>query len=162
MRNRVLLAVGIVLLLFIPMSRMMTEHTDEEGVIGHILIPKLELELAIYEGVSEEVLEKGVGHIEESSYPGNNEGTHCLLAGHRGLPSAKLFAELGEMQIGDLFYIDMPECRYVYKICEIQVIKPEETEKLKVQGNRELVSLITCTPYGINTHRLVVTGERMK
>lgn len=153
---------GFILLVFIPVSRALTKVSDETGIIGKIRIPRIEVELPLYEDVNEKILEKGIGHITESSLPGCGNGTHCLLAGHRGLPVAKLFAELDEVQIGDLFYIETTDCKYVYKVCEIQIIKPEETEKLKVKEEKELVSLITCTPYGINTHRLIVTGERMK
>ena len=136
------------------------EYIDE--AMGQIHIPEIDISLPIYYGTEEEILEKGIGYIPWSSLPGGGESKHCLLAGHRGLPGAKLFTRLGEMKIGSRFFIEMDGQRLVYEVCEIQVIKPEQTENLGVQKGRDLVSLITCTPYGLNTHRLVVTGERME
>lgn len=138
------------------------ENQTSEDVMGIISIPKIDVLLPIYEGTTETVLQKGIGHIEVSSSLGGGFGTHCLLAGHRGLPSAELFRRLGELRKGDLFSIETQGQRYTYAVCEIRVVKPEETEGLGIWENRDLVSLITCTPYGINTHRLIVTGERME
>lgn len=138
------------------------ENRTSEEMIGIINISKIDLLLPIYEGTTEEVLQKGIGHLEASSSLGGGSGKHCLLAGHRGLPSTELFGRLGEVQEGDTFYIETKGQRYTYRVCEIRVIKPDEVEGLGIWGNRDLVSLITCTPYGINTHRLIVTGERME
>lgn len=132
------------------------------GMIGLIEIPKIEVSLPIYHGVGEEVLEKGIGHMAGSSFPIGGSDTHSLLAGHRGTPNAALFVRLGDMKIGDVFYVSVCHQTLAYKVCEIAVIRPEDTKELGIQEKRDLISLITCTPYGINTHRLVVTGERME
>ena len=171
--KRLLFVVGL-LLCFYPIVRQTLTSSQEElahrcqqnppcdGVLGILEIPMIQVMLPVYEGTSEEVLQKGVGHMEVSSPLGGGEGTHCLLAGHRGLPNATLFARLGEMREEDTFYIEVEEQRYTYQVCEIRVVRPEETEGLGICKDRDLVSLITCTPYGINTHRLIVTGERME
>lgn len=130
------------------------------GIMGILWVPKIDVKLPIYHGTSEEVLSQGVGHIYGTSLPVGGDATHCLLAAHRGLPEATLFTHLDEMGIGDLFYLNIMGKLLSYKVCEIQTISPEETEGLQIQAGEDLVSLITCTPYGINTHRLVVTGER--
>ena len=135
------------------------DQLDRE-VIGILEIPKINLILPIYRGVDDETLEKGIGHLEWSSLPGGGISTHCLLAGHRGLPGAELFTRLNEIKKGDFFYVQVKKEKIAYQVCAVHVIKPEETEGLGIQANRDLVSLITCTPYGINTHRLIVTGER--
>lgn len=129
--------------------------------LGAIEIPGIQVSLPIYEGTGETVLENGVGHVEESAPFGGGIGSHCLLAGHRGLPNKLLLTRLSELEIGDSFFI-ITEEKYTYRVCNIQVIRPEDTDKLKLCKERELVSIITCTPYGLYTHRLVVTGERMK
>lgn len=137
-------------------------QTPEQGsLLGTLEIPNIEVSLLIYEGTSDEVLENGVGHVRGSACLGEGGGSHCLLAGHRGLPNKPLLTRLGEIKIGDCFFITQKET-FTYRVCNIQVIHPEDTGRLKAVKEKELVSLITCTPYGINTHRLVVTGERMK
>ena len=130
------------------------------GVMGVLDIPKIGVKLPIYHGTDETVLEKGVGHVRGSSLPTGQEGTHCILAGHRGLPNAELLLRLGELKEGDRFFIEIYNRILVYEICRIQVIRPEETERLYLASGKDLVSLVTCTPYGVNTHRLIVTGER--
>ena len=157
--KKMLWIVGIALLLYIPMCRAMNHIKTDDQRMGVLYIPKIKLELPIYEGVEEQVLQKGIGHIEQTSLPGDGIGSRCLLAGHRGLPKAELFERLGEIKKGDLFYIEMGKHKYAYIVCDIEVI---ETEKLVANEKQELVSLITCTPYCINTHRLIVTGERKK
>lgn len=172
--KRFLFVIGI-LLCFYPVINQMIAHCEQQevileyqknpsasDVIGIIEIPKIDVFLPVYHGTTEAVLEKGIGHLEGSSLPVGGNSTHCLLAGHRGLPDAALFTRLGEMEEGDCFYIEVRDERLAYQVCEIRVIKPEETEGLGIQRGRDLVSLITCTPYGINTHRLIVTGERME
>lgn len=172
--KRMLPVLGILLCLYPIVNRIITRSKNEEIVRGYrqnltvdetmgiLEIPKIDVLLPIYQGTTEAVLKKGIGHLEGSSVLGGGRSTHCLLAGHRGLPDAELFTRLGEVEEGDLFYIEVNSQRYTYKVCEIQVVRPEETEGLGIQENRDLVSLITCTPYGINTHRLIVTGERME
>ncbi len=132
----------------------------KDGVMGYIEIPKISLNLPIYHGTSQEVLEKGVGHIEVTTLPIGGTSRHCVLTGHRGLPSAKLFTELDKLQQGDYFNIHILNKVLSYKIYNIEVIEPTEIEKLQIIPNRDLVTLITCTPYGVNTHRLLVHAER--
>lgn len=131
------------------------------GIMGTISIPKINVNLPIYHGVEEEVLVNGVGHLPESSLPVGGENTHCILTGHRGLPNAKLFTRLDEMEQGDLFFLTVCGEKLAYQVSEIDIIHPEDVEGLGIQAEKDLVSLITCTPYGLNTKRLVVTGERI-
>ena len=131
------------------------------GMMGTISIPKINVNLPIYHGVEEEVLVNGVGHLPESSLPVGGENTHCILTGHRGLPNAKLFTRLDEMETGDLFFLTVCGEKLAYQVSEIDIIYPEDVEGLGIQAEKDLVSLITCTPYGLNTKRLVVTGERI-
>ena len=135
-------------------------QVDYSDVIGWIEIPSIKVQLPIYHGTDEMVLQKGVGHLSGSSLPIGGDSTHCFLAGHRGLPDAELFTRLGEVVEGDVFYLHVLKEVLVYEVCEIKVVTPNHTEILSVQPHRDLVSLITCTPYGINSHRLIVTGER--
>ncbi len=130
------------------------------GLMGSIEIPKLNLKLAIYHGLGTEALENGVGHVEGTSLPIGGEGTHAVLAGHRGLPSARLFTDLDQMQIGDTFLIHVLDQTLAYKVDQIKTVLPEETEDLAIVPGEDHVTLITCTPYGVNTHRLLVRGVR--
>jgi len=131
------------------------------GIMGAIEIPKIRINLPIYHGTTEEVLSNGVGHLEGSSLPVGGENTHSILTGHRGLPNSKLFTRLDELEQGDLFYIRVGNETLAYEVSEILVIRPENVEELFIKAGKDMISLITCTPYGINSHRLVVTGERI-
>lgn len=131
------------------------------GVMGSVEIPKIDVYLPIYHGTSDEVLDIGIGHLERSSLPVGGINTRTVLTGHRGLPDAKLFTRLDELKEGDLFYIDTLDQKMAYQVCEIEVIKPEDVDKLKIEKGRDLATLLTCHPYGINSHRLLVTGERI-
>lgn len=131
------------------------------GVMGSIEIPKIDVDLPIYHGTSDEVLDLGVGHLEGSSLPIGGESTKSILTGHRGLPGSSLFTRLDEMEEGDLFFLDVMGETLAYKVCDIVTILPEDVKSLEIEAGADKVSLITCTPYGINTHRLVVTGERV-
>lgn len=135
---------------------------SEDGIMGSIEIPKISLNLPIYHGTMEDVLSIGIGHLRESSLPVGGKNTHSILTGHRGLPNAQLFTRLDELEKGDVFFVRTCNQVLTYQVDEIQVIKPEEVEVIEIQPERDLVSLITCTPYGLNTHRLVVTGERVE
>lgn len=135
-------------------------NLTKTGMMGSIEIPKISVNLPIYHGTSDAVLSNAVGHVEGTSLPVGGNNTHSILTGHRGLPSSQLFTRLDEMEEGDLFYIKVCDEVLAYQVQKIQVIKPEEVECLEIQQDRDLVSLITCHPYGINTHRLVITGER--
>lgn len=130
------------------------------GIMGSIEIPKISVNLPIYHGTSDEVLSAGIGHVNGSSLPIGGSSTKSILTGHRGLPSSKLFTRLDELELNDLFFISVLNETLAYKVVNIQVIEPEDVSSLEIEEGRDLVSLITCTPYGVNTHRLVVTGER--
>lgn len=131
------------------------------GIMGYIDIDKIGVELPIYHGVEKEVLQIGAGHLEGSSLPVGGEGTHCVLSGHRGLPSAKLFTDLDELEVGDIFTIKVLDRVLTYKIDQIKVVLPSETEDLMPIPGEDHCTLLTCTPYGINTHRLLVRGTRV-
>lgn len=131
------------------------------GMMGSIEIPKIKVYLPVYHGADESVLSNNIGHMEGSSLPVGGKNTRCILTGHRGMPNAKLFTRLDEMEVSDLFYVHTIDQILAYQVISIDVIKPEETETLGIISDMDLVSLVTCTPYGINTHRLVVTGERV-
>ena len=138
-------------------------YVDMTGVgesIGYITIPKIDLELPIYEGSSAEVLQKGIGHMEQSSYPIGGEGTHSVLTGHRGLPDAELFTHLDEMEEGDCFYLHVLDEILAYRVDQIKVVEPNETGNLDIIAGEDYCTLVTCTPYSINTHRLLVRGVR--
>ena len=130
------------------------------GVMGSIEIPCINVNLPIYHGTIDEVLSAGVGHLNGSSLPIGGVNTKSILTAHRGLPSSKLFTRLDELVEGDLFFIRVLNETLAYKVNDIQVIEPEDVAGLEIEEGKDLVSLITCTPYGLNTHRLVVTGER--
>ena len=131
-----------------------------EDVLAMLEISKIDLYLPVYHGTEEEVLQKGIGHIPGSDLPVGGAGMHSLLAGHRGLPNAILFNRLNELKIGDEFTIYINQAQHVYEVCKISIIMPDDTAGLKRTEGKDYISLITCTPFGINTHRLVVTGER--
>ncbi|MGN1141321.1 MAG: class C sortase [Oliverpabstia sp.] len=136
-------------------------NISDTGVMGSIDIPKINVNLPIYHGISEEVLSVGVGHLEGSSLPVGGKNTRTILTGHRGLPNSKLFTRLDEIEKEDLFFIHVLGNTLAYQVKEIDVIKPDETDSLHIIPDKDLATLITCTPYGINTHRLVITGERV-
>ena len=131
-----------------------------DGLMGSIEIPKLDVVLAIYHGLGKDVLEKGVGHVEGTSLPIGGKSTHAVLAGHRGLPSAKIFTDLDQMEIGDIFLIHVLDKTLAYKVDQIKTVLPEETGELDIIPGEDHVTLVTCTPYGVNTHRLLVRGIR--
>ena len=137
-------------------------NLNRDGVMGYISIPKIDIKIPIYHGTSSEVLSKGVGHLEGSSFPVGGESTHAILSAHRGLPSARLFTDLDQLEVGDKFYIYILDQVYTYQVDQVLVIEPSETEALQIQDGKDLVTLVTCTPYGVNTHRLLVRGERVE
>lgn len=130
------------------------------GIMGYIEIPKIRIRLAIYHGTDETVLEEGCGHVEGTSIPVGGKGTHSILAAHRGLPSAKLFTDIDELTEGDIFVIYVANRTLAYRVDNIKVVKPDELDA--IQNNRfdDRVTLLTCTPYGVNSHRLLVSGCR--
>jgi len=130
-------------------------------VMGYIEIPKINVKLPIYQGTSEEVLMRGIGHLEKSSLPIGGKGTHAVLTGHRGLPSVTLFTDLDKMKESDVFYVHTLDKILAYKVDQIKVVLPSETDELLIVNDKDYVTLLTCTPYGINTHRLLVRGHRI-
>ena len=135
---------------------------DDNGMMGYITIPELRLKLAIYHGVDESVLQVGIGHIEGSSLPVGGEGTHCVLSGHRGLPSAKLFTDIDKLVIGDVFMLHVYDEMLTYEVDQILIVEPEDYSALAIEEGKDYCTLVTCTPYGINTHRLLIRGHRVE
>lgn len=131
-----------------------------DGVMGSIRIPKISVNLPIYHGTSQESLEKGAGHLYGSSLPVGGKSTHSVLTGHRGMVSALMFTRLDEMVVGDAFYINVMGETYGYKVDRISVIEPDDTSKLRIVKGEDRITLMTCTPYGVNTQRLLVSGVR--
>lgn len=130
------------------------------GMMGYLEIPKIKVRLPIYHGVDEKVLQVGIGHIEGTSLPVGGESTHAALSGHRGLPSATLLTNLNRLDLGDEFYIYILDKILAYRVDNIQVVLPSEMDSLAIEDGKDYVTLVTCTPYGINSHRLLVRGER--
>lgn len=132
------------------------------GIMGYIEIPKIDVYLPIYHGTDEAVLQVGVGHLEWTSLPTGGESTHCVLSGHRGLPSATLFTNLDDLVVGDTFVLTVMNEMLTYEVDQIMVVEPTDTESLLIQEGKDLCTLVTCTPYGINTQRLLVRGHRVE
>ena len=131
------------------------------GIMGYIEIPEIDVSLPIYHGTEESVLQIAVGHLEWSSLPVGGESTHCVLSGHRGLPSAKLFTNLDKLQTGDIFMLRILDDLLTYEVDQILIVEPQETGALRIEEGKDYCTLVTCTPYGINTHRLLVRGHRI-
>lgn len=132
----------------------------EDGVMGVLEIPSIDLSLPVYHGTSEKVLEMGAGHLKGTSLPVGGKSTHAVLTGHSGLSHAKLFTDLAQLTQGDLFYINVLGRSLVYEVDQIKTVFPTELGDLKVESGRDYCTLVTCTPYGVNTHRLLVRGRR--
>lgn len=130
-------------------------------VMGYIEIPKIDLRLPIYHGVGTEALEKGAGHIEGTSLPIGGPGTHAVLSGHRGLPGRKLFTDLDLIKEGDQFYLQVLNETLAYEVDQILTVLPHESKALDIVPGEDLVTLVTCTPYGVNSHRLLIRGHRI-
>ncbi len=161
-------------------NRTLTAHTgrflltDEEkaeyealldvtgtGVMAYVEIPKIAVSLPIYHGTNEKVLQTAIGHLEGSSLPVGGTGTHAVISGHRGLPSARLFTDIDQLEEGDHFLIRVLDRTLTYEVDQIRVVLPEETDELLIDPEEDYCTLITCTPYGVNTHRLLVRGTRV-
>lgn len=134
---------------------------DATGVMGRIKIPSIDVDLPIYHGTSDATLLKGVGHLEGTSLPIGGEGTHAVLTGHRGLANATMFTNLDKVKVGDTFTIEVLDQVLTYQVIETKVVDPEDTASLLPQEGKDLVTLVTCTPLGINSQRILVTGERI-
>ena len=131
-----------------------------DGLMGYLQIPSIHIKLPIYHGTDEAVLRVAVGHVEGTSLPVGGKGTHCVLSGHSGLPSAKLFTDLEKLSVGAYFSVHILNETLEYQIDQIKIVKPEDITQLMQNGEKDYCTLVTCTPYGINTHRLLVRGVR--
>lgn len=132
------------------------------NVIGYIEIDKINCYLPIYHGTDDAVLQVGVGHLEGTSLPVGGAGTHCVLSGHRGLPSAKLFTDLDQLEVGDTFVLYVLDETLTYEVDQIRIVEPTDLSDLAIEEGKDYCTLMTCTPYGINTHRLLVRGHRVE
>ena len=130
--------------------------------MGYIEIPKIKCNLPIYHGTDEAVLQIAIGHVQGSSLPAGGESTHCVLSGHRGLPSAKLFSDLDQLTEGDVFLLRVLDETLTYEVDQIRTVLPDELDDLAIEEGKEYCTLVTCTPYGINSHRLLVRGHRVE
>ena len=132
------------------------------SIIGYVKIDRIGVELPVYHGTSDAVLNRGVGHLEGTSLPVGGESTHCVMSAHRGLPSAKLFTDLDRVEIGDTFQITVLDQVLTYQVDQVKVITPREIDDLQIVEGKDYCTLFTCTPYGVNTHRLLVRGIRIE
>lgn len=144
------------------------EHYNEilniggTGIMGYVEIPGIHIALPVYHGVDEGVLQVAIGHIEGSSLPVGGKGTHCVISGHRGLPSAKLFTDIDELEDGDLFMMRVLDETLTYEVDQIRIVEPSQLQDLAIEEDKDFCTLVTCTPYGINSHRLLVRGHRVE
>lgn len=136
-------------------------NADEEGMMGYISIPAISVQLPIYHGTDEAVLEKGCGHMEGSSLPIGGASTHAVVCAHTGLGTAELFTNLDQLEIGDKFQISIFGLKLEYEVDDIKVVLPDQMDELTIVEDKDFVTLVTCTPYGINSHRLLVRGKRV-
>lgn len=132
------------------------------GIMGYIDIPSIDVQLPIYHGTDEAVLQIAVGHLDWTSLPVGGESSHCVLSGHRGLPSARLFTDLDQLAIGDVFMFRVLDEVLTYQVDQILIVEPDDTQPLMIEEGKDLCTLVTCTPYGINSHRLLVRGHRIE
>lgn len=133
-----------------------------DGIMGYVEIPKISVNLPIYHGTGESSLSRGVGHLLGSSLPVGGLGTHCVLTGHSGLSGQKMFSDLDQLRLGDVFYLKTLDETLAYMVLNISTVLPEDTSKLSIDPAQDTVTLVTCTPYGVNTHRLLVQGQRIE
>ena len=137
-------------------------NINGNGIMGYVSIPKLGVELPLYHGISAQVLNIACGHLEGSSLPVGGDSTHCVLSAHRGLPHARLFTDLDKMEVGDTFLLTVLNRTLTYQVDQITVVRPNETEEVQIIAGKDLCTLLTCTPYGVNSHRLLVRGTRIE
>lgn len=155
-----------------PNSYLLNEEQQEEyqqllnignnGIMGYIEIPTIDVLLPVYHGTDEAILQVAVGHLEWTSLPVGGSGSHCVVSGHRGLPSAKLFTDLDSLVVGDRFMFRVLDEVLTYEVDQIRIVEPEDTEELLIVEGQDLCTLITCTPYGINSHRMLIRGHRVE
>ena len=132
------------------------------GIIGYIEIPNIDVTLPIYHGTSEEILQVAIGHIEGSSLPVGGLSTHCVISGHRGLPSSRLFTDIDRLSEGDIFTLLVLDEALTYEVDQIRIVEPDDISLLEIEEGEDLCTLVTCTPYGVNSHRLLVRGHRVE
>ncbi len=137
-------------------------NIGSSGIMGYISIPKIDVMLPIYHGIDEAVLQVAIGHIPGSSLPVGGTSSHCVISGHRGLPSARLFTDIDKLVMGDLFTITVLNQTLTYEVDQIRTVEPTDLSDLQIENGKDYLTLVTCTPYGINTHRLLVRGHRTK
>ena len=135
---------------------------SEDGIIGYVEIPSIHVSLPFYHGTDEDILQVAAGHIEGSSLPVGGEGTHCVISGHRGLPSARLFTDIDQLTEGDIFTLLVLDETLTYEVDQIRIVEPEDISLLGIEEGKVLCTLVTCTPYGVNSHRLLVRGHRVE
>ena len=133
-----------------------------QGMMGHVEIPSINVLLPIYHGTDEEILQVAIGHIEGTSLPVGGKSTHCVISGHRGLPSAKLFTDLDQLTEGDIFILHVLDKTLTYEVDQIHIVEPDDVSLLAIEEGEDLCTLMTCTPYGVNSHRLLVRGHRIE
>lgn len=133
----------------------------DSGIMGYVEIPSIDVQLAIYHGTEEGILQTAVGHLDWTSLPTGGESTHCVLSGHRGLPSARLFTDLDKLAVGDYFMLNILDEVLTYEVDQIRIVEPHDTQELLIREGKDLCTLVTCTPYGVNSHRLLVRGHRV-
>ena len=136
-------------------------NVADDGVMGYLSIPKINIKLAIYHGTGDKDLQTGVGHLNGTKLPIGGESTHSVLAAHRGLPSAKLFTDLDKLKLGDMFFITVCNQKLAYEVDNVAVVEPTDIDLIRIDTQQDYVTLLTCTPYGVNTHRLLVRGHRV-
>lgn len=137
-------------------------NPEENGIMGYVEIPVIGVSLPIYHGTDEAILQIAAGHIRGASFPTGGESTHCVISGHSGLPSARLFTELEKVKEGEIFYLKVLDETLAYEVDQIRVVEPEDFSLLEIEAGKDFCTLVTCTPYGINTHRLLVRGTRIE
>ena len=137
-------------------------NVTNNGIMGYVQIPKIDVSLPLYHGTGEAVLQVAVGHLEWTSLPVGGESSHCVISGHRGLPSARLFTDLDMMEIGDTFMLQVLDEVLTYEVDQIRIVDPHVTEDLLIEEGQDLCTMVTCTPYGINSHRMLVRGHHVE
>lgn len=155
-----------------PNSFLLTEEQVEKyekllnvtgtGIMGYVEIPVIDVMLPIYHGTDEAVLQVAIGHLEWTSLPVGGSGSHCVVSGHRGLPSAQLFTDLDKLVVGDIFVLHVLDEILTYEVDQIRIVDPSETDDLMIEEGKDLCTLFTCTPYGVNSHRMLVRGHRVE
>lgn len=144
------------------MQYMQELNVSGDGIMGYIEIPSIGVYLPLYHGTEENVLSVAIGHLEWTSLPVGGESTHCVVSGHRGLPSARLFTDLDQLIVGDVFMLHVLDELLTYEVDQILIVEPDDTDALLIEEGKDLVTLVTCTPYGVNSHRLLVRGHRVE